>query len=72
MSRTESINDASAEADARLIAECVAAGRPVPAEVVRRVEERAAHARQQVLATHGIQDIGVQIIRELRGELPQS
>jgi hypothetical protein len=72
MNNTGISNDVSPEADARLIAECVAAGRPIPVEVVRRVQERAAQARQQVLATHGIQDIGVQIIRELRSELPQS
>ncbi|HYT92618.1 MAG TPA: hypothetical protein VEL76_28135 [Gemmataceae bacterium] len=65
-------NDISPEADARLVAECVAAGRPIPPEVVRRVRERADQARKEVLATHGVQDIGVQIIREHRGELPES
>ena len=58
-------------ADAQVGAECAAAGKPVPPEVARRVHERSEKARQQLLATHGIQDIGVQIIRELRGELPQ-
>ncbi len=58
-------------ADAQLVADCIAAGRPIPPEVVRRVQERAAQARKELIATHGIQDIGVRIIREIRGELPQ-
>jgi hypothetical protein len=61
----------SPDEDARTVAESIAAGRPIPPEVVRRVQERADKARQEVLAAHGVQDIGVSIIRELRGELPQ-
>ena len=72
MTPPESTNDVSPEADARLVAECVAAGRPIPPEVVRRVQERAEQARKEVLAAHGVQDIGVQLVRELRGELPES
>jgi hypothetical protein len=72
MNTPESSNDVSADADARLVAECVAAGRPIPPEVVRRVQERAERARKELLATHGVQNIGVAIIRELRGELPES
>ncbi len=60
------------DADALLVAECVATGRPIPPEVIRRVQERAAQAREEVLASHGVQDIGVAIIRKLRGELPES
>jgi len=59
------------QADAQLVADCLALGKQVPPEVARRVRERADHARRQLLATHGVQDIGVQIIREIRGELPQ-
>jgi hypothetical protein len=72
MSTPESTNDVSLDADTQLIAECVAAGRPIPPEVVRRVQERAEQARKELLATHGVQNIGVSIIRELRGELPES
>lgn len=72
MSGPTNTNDVSPEADARLVAECVAAGRPIPPEVVRRVRGRADQARREVLAAHGIQDIGVQILRELRGELPEA
>ncbi len=52
--------------DARLVAECVASGRPVPPEVVRRVRERAERIRRAVLEKHGVVDIGVPAIRELR------
>jgi hypothetical protein len=57
--------------DVAYIADCIAAGRPIPPEVVRRVQERAAQVRKEILATQGVQDIGVQIIREIRGELPE-
>jgi hypothetical protein len=56
--------------DAQIVAECLAAGKAVPPEVAQRVNERADQARRQLLATRGVQDIGVQIIREIRGELP--
>lgn len=58
------------KADAQIVADCLAAGKVVPTEVARRVREHADQARSQLLATHGVQDIGVQIIREIRGELP--
>lgn len=60
-----------ATADAHVIMECVAAQKPVPPEVAARVRERADQARTMLLATHGVQDIAVQIIREIRGELPE-
>ena len=52
--------------DALLVAEHVAAGQPVPPEVVRRVRERAERIRREVLEKHGLLDIGVPAIRELR------
>ena len=58
-------------ADGQLVAECVANGKPIPVEVARRVSERAERIRKEVLATHGVLDIGVPAIREFRGELPQ-
>jgi hypothetical protein len=58
-------------ADAQLVAECVAAGKPIPPEVVQRVRERSDKIWAELLATRGVQDIGVGIIRELRGPLPE-
>jgi hypothetical protein len=59
-------------ADAKAVAECVAQRRPVPVELARRVRERGEQIRRGILEKHGIQDIGVPAIRELRGELPLS
>jgi hypothetical protein len=58
-------------ADAQLVAECVAAGRPIPPEVARRVREEAEKITARLRQQYGTLDIGVPAIRELRGELPQ-
>ena len=52
--------------DAKLIAECVAAGKPIPPQVVRRVREDARRITQAVYEKHGFLDIAVPAIRELR------
>ena len=41
-------------------------------EIVRRVRERTDRLRDEVFRKHGVLDIGVPAIRELRGELPSS
>jgi hypothetical protein len=58
------------ERDSQIVAECLETGRPIPAEVALRVQERAAKAREELRKSHGVQSSGVQIIREMRGELP--
>jgi hypothetical protein len=58
-------------ADAQLVAECVAAGRPIPAEVARRVHEEAQKITERLRRQYGRLDIGVPAIREFRGDLPQ-
>ena len=60
-----------AMADAQLVAECVAAGRPIPPEVARRVHEAAQKITARLRQQYGTLDIGVPAIRELRGELPE-
>jgi hypothetical protein len=54
------------DADARAIAEALAAGRPADPVAIRRVRERSAAARRATQERLGVQDIGVRIIRELR------
>lgn len=66
----ESIIPPDVMADVQAVADAVAAGGAVDPEVARRVRERAEKARQEILALHGVQDIGVSLIRELRGEIP--
>lgn len=65
-------NTASPEADAQAVLDHVVSGTPADPQLRKRVRERAEAIRRQILAAHGIQDIGVELIRELRGELPES
>lgn len=58
-------------ADAQIVAECVAAGKPIPPEVFRRVREEAQRITARLERQYGQLDIGVPAIRELRGELPE-
>jgi hypothetical protein len=62
----------SSEADAQAVLDHVVAGTRIDPTLAKRVRERAEAIRRQILAAHGVQDIGVDLIRELRGELPQS
>ena len=55
-------------ADAQLVAECVAAGRPVPAEVALRVRAEGQKITERLRQQYGELDIGVPAIRELRDE----
>jgi hypothetical protein len=43
-----------------------AAGGPKDPELVQRILERSRQARAATLRTHGVQEIGVRIIREMR------
>ena len=58
-------------ADMQAVSDALTSGKPLDQEVARRVRDRAEKARQELLATKGLQDIGVQIIREIRGDLPR-
>lgn len=58
-------------ADTNALVAALDAGRTPDPEVVRRIHERAEKVRRELLATHGVQNIGVDIIRELRGPLPE-
>jgi hypothetical protein len=41
-------------------------------KVLAWIHEQAARIREEILRQHGVLDIGVSAIRELRGELPDS
>jgi hypothetical protein len=64
---TEPITDADAEA----VMAHYLTGKPVDPEVARRIRERAQEIREETFRKHGLVDIGVPAIRELRGELPE-
>jgi hypothetical protein len=63
---------AEVRADLDAVANSLASGTPLDPEVARRIRERGAEARKKLLAERGVQNIGVDLIRELRGELPKS
>jgi hypothetical protein len=52
-------------ADTQAILEHLA-GKPLDPEVARRVRERGERIREEVFRKHGLLDIGVPAIRELR------
>ena len=57
-------------ADAQAVLDSVMSGQPLDPEIARRVHERARQIKEAVYQKHGLLDIGVPAIRELRGELP--
>jgi hypothetical protein len=58
-------------ADLQAVTDSLTSGKPMDPEVARRVRERAEKARRELLATRGVQDIGVQILREIRGDVAE-
>jgi hypothetical protein len=59
-------------ADVQAVADHLAAGKPLDPEVVRRIRQRSARIQAKIRRTHGLLDIAVPAIREIRGELPES
>jgi len=58
------------EADAKALIEHLTTGKPLDPEVRRRIRMRGERIGQKIFDKHGVLDIGVPAIRELRGELP--
>ena len=58
------------EADNQAVLDHFATGEPLDPAVAKRVRERGQRIREEVYKKHGLLDIGVPTIRELRGELP--
>jgi hypothetical protein len=54
--------------DAELVAACVAAGKPVPPEIARRIRAEGAKITDRLRQQYGELNIGVPAIRELRDE----
>lgn len=55
-----------AESDMQAVTDAVLAGRPIPPDVLKRVDERAAAVRERIKRDHGILDISVPLIRQAR------
>lgn len=47
-------------------------GKPLDPEIARRVRAEGEKVRREIFAKHGLVDIAVPAIRELRGELPDA
>jgi hypothetical protein len=58
------------EADAQAVIDSLTSGKPLDPGVARRVHERAQGIREEIYQQHGLLDLGVPLIRELRGDLP--
>jgi hypothetical protein len=58
------------QADTDALIQHLTSGKPLDPAVARRIRERGDRIREDILQKHGLQDIGVPAVRELRGELP--
>jgi len=54
------------QSDHEEVARAAAERRPVDPEVARRVRERADRMRREIIRTCGVQNSGVEIIRQIR------
>lgn len=72
MDATETSATLSEEAaDNQAVIEHVMTGKPLDPEVARRIHERSDRVRQEILEKRGVQNIAVQLIREMRGPLDE-
>lgn len=55
-------------ADMQAVSDAVVAGKPVDPEIVRRVRERSRMAQEELLRRHGVREIAVELVREIRDE----
>jgi len=67
---TNQTPDPAARADEEAVMRAFLAGIPVDPEVARRVRERGRLIREEAFRKHGLLDVAVPAIRELRGPLP--
>jgi hypothetical protein len=74
MVRLEAIDDVAldllAPADEEAVMRAFLAKIPVDSEVAERVRERSRRVRDEVYRRHGLVDVAVPAIRELRGQVP--
>lgn len=64
------VPNASVQADEEAVMQAFLTGTPVDPDIARRVQERSRLIREEVFRKHGLVDIAVPAIRELRGPLP--
>jgi hypothetical protein len=59
------------DADLQAVVDAYASGKPIDPEIAKRIRERGKQIRQEIFQQHGVLDIGVPAIRELRGDVPE-
>jgi hypothetical protein len=69
-SLTDQSPDPSVQADEEAVMRAFLTGTPVDPDVARRVQERSRLIREEASRKHGLVDVAVPAIRELRGPLP--
>ena len=57
--------------EAQSLIEHITLGTPIDPDMLLRIRERGDKIRQEIFEKHGLLDIGVPAIRELRGDLPE-
>jgi hypothetical protein len=68
--RTDVSPHSASRADDEAVMRAFLSGTPVDPEVAGRVQDRSRVIREEVVRKHGLVDIAVPAIRELRGPLP--
>src|SRR5712691_10180293 len=68
----KTIEQTEMDADTQAVIEHAMTGKPLDPEIARRVRAEGEKVRQEIFAKHGLVDIAVPAIRELRGELPEA
>jgi hypothetical protein len=63
---TKTIIDSEVRADMDAVAEHVRSGKPLDLEISRRIRKRAERITRETYEKHGLLDIAVPAIRELR------
>lgn len=68
----KTIEQTELDADTQAVIEHAMTGKPLDPEIAGRVRADGEKVRQEIFAKHGLVDIAVPAIRELRGELPDA
>ena len=68
----KTIEQTELDADTEAIIEHAMTGKPLDPSIARRVRAEGEKLRREIFAKHGLVDIAVPAIRELRGELPDA
>jgi hypothetical protein len=68
----KTIEQTELDADTQAVIEHAMTGKPLDPEIARRVRAEGEKVRREIFAKHGLVDIAVPAIRELRGELPDA